>query len=539
VTDASAIRGDIGVLFGLPLLHQGSVESGYTVEKVAVELFRLADGHRSFEDILRLGELRLGLPRDAATRLFMAFEDFDLVYGLPQRLVEPKDRLEPRSLRRFRKQVDRIAFVIPPPAIRAVRTDRQVLLSNSAPPLGVLGMAAVLEADGFDVAVFDLSHAFGGWDAFLRELERFAPGFVGLSLLSTQVLWGREIIRTVRDHLPDVMIVAGGVHPTVCPEEMLTAGADAVVLGEGELALPRLLRAVQRGEVHAVTGIAHSELPAGTPAAPPDVATLPPAARHLVDIRSYYHAGSLMTSRGCSNACFWCTNIFKRLRERPIENVFGEMVGMESRWGIRGFEIQDDLFTSRPERVRRFCELVRPRGYEWGAHATIADAARDPSMFAEMKEAGLRALLFGVETADGFPAAREGKSLASDRTREVLLRLRELGLRVSASFILGLPQDTRESVARTREFAIELQREGIEVFANVLTAFPGTPLYLHPDRYGVQIEDARPNRLAYRCVNLRTRNLSSAAIREEYSETLLALASNEDPTGLLRLTGEK
>jgi hypothetical protein len=529
VTDASVLENERGVLFGLASNSYGHLSSAYVVPASLVKLVRLADGSRTLADLIAAGQHDLGLEAGQIEQWLRELEGLGVVYGVPSHLLEFRDPLAARSLHGFRGLARRIALVLPPSSVQGLGPTQVSRLSNSAPPLGALWIAAVLEEHGWEVRVFDLCEMFESWEQLFGELELFDPAVVGLSMLSSQVLWGKHLLAKLRDLAPASLLLAGGVHPTVYPDELLDAGADVVIRGEGEYSLLRFLEAVRDGEDVSVPGVAVHGIPCQL--APPveDLDGLPLPARHLVDILAYGHSGSLLSSRGCPNRCFWCTNIFRTLRQRSVENVVNEMRFLNTKWGINEFQVQDDLFTSDSARVREFCRRIERSGYQWGVHATVADADRDLLLFKTMYATGLRAALFGVESSNLSALKKISKSVSPQRTRELLLKLRDVGIDVTASFILGLPEDTLESIERTREYAVSLLREGIDVVVNVLNAFPGTQLDMYPERFHVRIENRLPNRLAYRCVNLSTDKLSSAQIRDEYAKTLYALARVDDP----------
>ena len=188
VTDASIVDGDQGVLFALPSVRDGNVESGYMVTRPIVELFRLADGLTSFQSILERAQSRFQLDRETASKILLHLERLNVIYGVPPHLLAEQEPQPTRLPSEFKGVPKRVAFVLPPTSIRGVLTGRKDHnLANSAPPLGILSIASVLESRGYEVLVLDLSQRFDGWQSFHEFIEDWNPGCV--DALESSVVW--------------------------------------------------------------------------------------------------------------------------------------------------------------------------------------------------------------------------------------------------------------------------------------------------------------------------------------------------------------
>ena len=100
-------------------------------------------------------------------------------------------------------------------------------------PLGVGYLATVLQKLGHEAAIFDQC-VEGGDDALLwHRLQSFAPDVVGFSVITPNYPVAKAQLAAVRRLCPNALLVAGGIHPTLFPDDLLADGADVVVLGEG------------------------------------------------------------------------------------------------------------------------------------------------------------------------------------------------------------------------------------------------------------------------------------------------------------------
>ncbi|MBM3295910.1 MAG: hypothetical protein FJY82_15555, partial [Candidatus Aminicenantes bacterium] len=283
------------------------------------------------------------------------------VHGLPDQRRGRRGRGRPqrRDPRRHRRRPGRDpGSQHRPPGDRPGDRDRgdgpltstaKILLINPRrgwrPPLGLLYVAGYLRRAGRRVKVVEfLDEAFfpeadaPRW----REIEAFDPDVIGLGVIS----WNRAValafIERLRRTWPDKKIVCGGKDPTFQPEVYLRrAGADFVVLHEGEETMLELVEALETGrDVRRIAGLAYREggEVKATPGRPPvSLEKIPYPALDLVDYDGYcdirlggipghfLRTGFLMANRGCPYRCRFCTDPVRAVyRERPVDDIVGE-----------------------------------------------------------------------------------------------------------------------------------------------------------------------------------------------------------------------
>jgi len=356
------------------------------------------------------------------------------------------------------------------------------------PPLGLLYVAASLRgARSLEVEVMD-AHAQGlGPDRIARRVAEDNPDLVGITVMTFTLLDAMETAAAVKTARPEAMMIAGGPHPHLFPEQTLALGPfDAVLRGEGEISFRELVSGWPGSRQKPPPGVWFKSGEKGEPAAAPLVEgldRLPFPARELLPAGLYHSAltglrpiTTLMSSRGCPHRCVFCDrpHLGKKFRARSADNVFREMEEV-AELGVKEAVFYDDTFTTSPERVRELAELILDRGLtlSWDIRARVSDLARED--YALCKRAGLCRVHFGVESGDPEILKSLHKGITIEQARSAFAWAREAGLETLAYFMVGLPGETESSLARTLELARELDPDFAHFSA--LIPFPGTPIY--------------------------------------------------------------
>ncbi|MCX8038861.1 MAG: B12-binding domain-containing radical SAM protein, partial [Candidatus Sumerlaeia bacterium] len=289
-------------------------------------------------------------------------------------------------------------------------------------------------------------------------------------------------------------VIMGGPHPGYVPEETLAGGdVDAVVLGEGEATLLELVSAVAAGRpVAGMAGTAvrgaSGEILVGPPRPfiePLDSLALP--ARDLVPMERYRAARigerpltPVITSRGCSHDCHFCSSSRfwgRKLRFRSVESVEAELEEIYNRYGFRAVAFVDDNFAARPDRVVAVSEAILRRGWDlwWWCFARADHIVRHPEMLEPMARSGCKTIYVGVESASDQSLQDYGKRSDRATVERAFDLLRQHGIQIFASYILGGLHEDHASTEATIELARRLD-SNIAQFS-ILTPYPGTRLF--------------------------------------------------------------
>ena len=375
---------------------------------------------------------------------------------------------------------------------------RTSMLSGLTPdlshPLGIMYIASVLRERDHCVRITDLRVEPKGLEALPGILDDFEPDVVGISSLTVESDRTKQVAGLVKERLPAVRTLVGGPHATAYPETVLkNEDVDVAIIGEGEKTILELMPSLEKKEApQNVRGIGlrlNGEIVINE--RQPyieDLDSLPFPAWDLVNLEAYSQTKSMstlnprsymtmFTSRSCPYGCIYCHQVFgKGFRARSPENVLEEMETIIRTYGIRDFELVDDIFNLDKKRVKRICDLIIQRNlnvrlaFPNGLRADLLDR----NLIRSLKEAGTVSASFAIETATPRLQKLVRKNLILEKARESINYASEIGIISTGFFMLGFPTETREEVLRTIRFALKLKLHTAQFF--LVTPFLGTEM---------------------------------------------------------------
>jgi radical SAM superfamily enzyme YgiQ (UPF0313 family) len=370
-------------------------------------------------------------------------------------------------------------------------------------PLGVLCLGGVLERDGFTAEVVDLDRLYLDWLAgeekdredrdfsvlAASRLARADVGLFGFSSICSSYPLTLCIATALKRLRPDALVILGGPQATATAEETLAAfpSVDVVVRGEGETTLPALVRSLAlREDLRSVNGIAfrRSGEIVRTPDSPllTDLDSLPPPAFHLVPYVRDYGFLPLEAGRGCPFSCTFCsTSRFFRhsFRTKSVDVVIGQILRLREEYGVTSFDLVQDNFTVRRERVVEFCEALLSAG----AGITWSCSARtdciDDDLLDLMREAGCRGLFMGIESGSDRIQSIIRKRLDVGEAGKRMRHANRRRIETAVSLIAGFREETIEDLGATVRFYVDaLLCDYVEPQLTLLSPLAGTPIHL-------------------------------------------------------------
>jgi anaerobic magnesium-protoporphyrin IX monomethyl ester cyclase len=365
-----------------------------------------------------------------------------------------------------------------------------------SPPLGVTYVAAACEQAGCEVRIFDYIVRRYTKEKLAAELDDFAPDVVGATSVTMNFKVAAAIIQDVKCHNPSIITMMGGPHVSYDWANTLKnyPVIDLIVVGEGEETLRELLPVIRdRAAWDTVKGIAFCKDGqthfTGVRDFIEDLDSLPVPARHLLPISRYRAMGfpvSIITSRGCPNQCIFCLGrrmVGHKVRYRSPRLIVDEIEDIIS-YGFTRINIADDLFTSNKVRVQAFCDEIKRRGIKitWSAFARVNTV--DAEILAIMREAGCDTVSFGIESGNAEMLKRVKKGITMEQAVKAVQACKESGVSAHASFMIGLPGESPETIADTCAFAEGL---GIDYGVHLLAPFPGTTVREEQEKYDIEI----------------------------------------------------
>jgi radical SAM superfamily enzyme YgiQ (UPF0313 family) len=275
-----------------------------------------------------------------------------------------------------------------------------------------------------------------------------------------------------------VPVVMGGIHATLCPEDVARY-AESVVIGQAEDLWVAILRDAERGTLQT-----YYHAPGW-----PDLSGLVPD-RRIFGGKGYLPLTMVERGRGCQFQCEFCSvqSAYNHgYASRPIDDIVTELLALQA--SLRGSGkgsaptkgsplvfFVDDNIAGYLAQAKEFLRALVPLKIRWVGQASL-NAAYDEEYLELLRSSGCIGLLIGFESLSRETLKQMNKPVNALRPdfEEALANLRRHGLRIYATFAFGYDDDTPESFASTVEFA-RAHRFFMAAF-NHLVPFPGTPLY--------------------------------------------------------------
>jgi len=366
---------------------------------------------------------------------------------------------------------------------------------HPSPPFGLMSLAAYLIEKGYEVKIEDYIIENCSAERFKYIIDDFRPDVIGATAVSMTVKKSLSILKEYRQISPGIITVMGGPHATFDSAGVLNSGdIDFVVRGEGEITFTVLLEAISECKnPSAVKGISYIKdgkvYNTSDRELIEDINILPYPARDLVTLSKYRAMDlpiNMITSRGCPHSCIFCLGrkmVGSRLRYYDTERVVDEFE-MLSKMGFSQINISDDLFTSNKKRCIAICNGIISRGIKqvWTAFARVDTISED--LLYKLKEAGCNILCFGIESGNQEILDRVKKKITLDKCRLAADMCKKAGITPLASYIIGLPGETKKTMRNTFEFA---QNLGMGYGVHILSPFPGTEVREKAEEYGIRI----------------------------------------------------
>ena len=323
------------------------------------------------------------------------------------------------------------------------------------------------------------------WDEIREILNSVEPDLVGITAMTTKfgsVLKTAEIVKQAN---PELLVVTGGPHPTLLPEQTLKSkNIDIVVRGEGERTLLNLIGAIsQRKELSHIKGISfrrNSRIHHNPPEDFIDnLDQIPfPARDLLMNLQNYTSEdmGVIMSSRGCPFNCSYCCHMWqKKVRNRSIDNILAEIKEVQTEYKTSQFEFKDDSFTINRKRIMDLCNSIISEGLKINWSCSTRVDLLDDELIAKMKKSGCNVIKLGIETGSQDILEQTKKGVTFQQIRETTRLLNKNRIFWSGYFMVGLPTETREDILKTYEFMKELNPyyAGLGVY----NPFPQTELF--------------------------------------------------------------
>jgi radical SAM superfamily enzyme YgiQ (UPF0313 family) len=371
------------------------------------------------------------------------------------------------------------AIIVPPSCFTVPRGWEFVL---KQPFEGVSYIATVLFNAGYPVTIVDAR--------FQKDPVKFAVDSVneaavaGIATYEDSFPFVHEVCAKIKAKYPAKLIVLGGALLTSTPQVLMkNTAADIGVLGEGEETTWALMDVISRGkmeELGTISGLCYKSAEGEvlfTPKRPQmaDLESLPgmnlslwPAVQKDSKVKEIFFSHS----RGCYKNCSFCFRTTPQLSQKSIDKFRNELRELKKKHDFEFIYFVDLTFAIHKQRTLEICEVLKEFKTSWSCMSRVQNI--DEEMLRAMKAAGCRMILYGFESLDQNILDNAHKGITPAEIRRMVKLTQDNGIQVAGLFIVGLPQETRESLKKVVDF---IDETGSACRVKYLSAIPGTEIY--------------------------------------------------------------
>lgn len=368
---------------------------------------------------------------------------------------------------------------------------------ESYPPISLLALASYVRKD-FTVKIVDAQAEKFTDEQVLSIVKEETPIACGMTFMTNQVPFVKQLLDLLKKEV-DTKFIAGGVHTSVLPHEVSQMGFDYCVVGEGELTLKEILKAIKTGKNKSIDGV-WAKTGFKQRKQIDKLSILPMPAWDLVNIQKYtvsqpdlrynYEGGvclSISTSRGCPFECAFCSahSVYGRgNRPRPVKDVVEEIKHLSQNYHINDFFIVDESIFGSKKRAEQFAEEILRHNLHirYASSARVTDPGINLGTLLKMKESGLVRVDFGVESG----SQRILDNIKKHTSIEVIKKSHNIahlsGVKTTSLMIVGHLEEDWGDVYDTFEMIADMETDYPEF--GPLTPFPATEVFEKSNKNG-------------------------------------------------------
>jgi anaerobic magnesium-protoporphyrin IX monomethyl ester cyclase len=346
-------------------------------------------------------------------------------------------------------------------------------IAGNWPPAWAAYIASALKAGGHaDVTFVDAMTNDLSDDAVRALIAAHRPDMVGCTAITPSIYKAERLLQIAREECPDAVTVLGGIHATFMYQQVLTEAPwiDAIVRGEGEEIVVALADVVAAGrwpeaagEVDGIAYRAGGQVIANKAA--PTVKNLDAIAPDWSILEwakyTYIPMGKRVAipnmARGCPFTCSFCSQwkFWRDYRIRDPKKVVDEIETLVRDHDVGFFILADEEPTINRKKFVAFCEELIARDLKilWGINTRVTDILRDADLLPLYRKAGLIHVSLGTEAAAQLKLDLFNKETTVAQNKKAIQLLRDAGIVVEAQFIVGLENETAETLEETYRMA--------------------------------------------------------------------------------------
>jgi len=348
-------------------------------------------------------------------------------------------------------------------------------IAGNWPPSWVAYIGGALKSAGYDNIRFIDAMTNDIPEDKLREIIREnKPDVVLATAITPMIYKAQDVLRFVREEIPQAKTVLGGVHPTFMYRQVLTEAPwiDYIVRGEGEEIIVNLMNAIaagtdtqQRKDIKGISFIDGDQIIA-TPANPPikNIDNLTPDWSLLEWDKYIYIPLNVRVAvpnfaRGCPFTCRFCSQwmFWRDYRVRDPKKFVDEIETLVKDYNVGFFILADEEPTIHRRKFVAMCEelIERDLGIHWGINTRVTDILRDEKLLPLYRKAGLVHVSLGTEAASQMNLNMFRKETTIEQNKRAVQLIKDNGMVAEAQFIMGMENETPETIEETFRMAMD------------------------------------------------------------------------------------
>lgn len=318
---------------------------------------------------------------------------------------------------------------------------------------------------------------YNNWKSKLRPYL-FKHHYISITATTGEMDDVEILTEYIKDINPDCVIILGGIHATICPDESLrTLGIDYCIRGEGEDALVEFLKGNKPINLCWGGHIGKIELLS-------DLNNRPFPNYDKFELGKYLDSTFLsrsvqvLTSRGCPYNCTFCSKgLGDTFRPRAPVDVVSEIEYLKTTYNVKKIRIVDDNFSFDLDRAKEICRLMISRNLniKWISAGGLRVDKVDDELLDLMVKSGCASTGLGIESVSNDILKEYKKAITIEKVVNAIKLCKKHGLKVGGYFVIGAPSDTKESIYAQLEFAKKMELD--YAYWSLLIPYPGCALY--------------------------------------------------------------
>ena len=381
---------------------------------------------------------------------------------------------------------------------------------HNYPPLNLVELATYLMKNGFkNTKILDLNfkikNKLTNKDFIADSTKRILsknPDVVAITCNAVQFPFVCELSKSLKKQSPDLTVLIGGAMPSLTPNDVIRlSNCDYAIRGEGEKTILELIKAIQNStDIKKVEGISYrikNKIVHNRDRALLDINELPiPNYALLSSVLKNNTLAWIVASRGCAYKCKFCSGngIWKYQRRKDTETVYKQIYILKTKYNINNFVFGDDCLTLNKQWLLDLCNKIKPLNMSFGCLARVDSI--DKERLIALKDAGCKHIYHGIESGSSEVREKLDKQVKNNTNKFIADTIKmelDMGFQITASFMSGIPVETKKDIEKTYKFAKLLKEMGCVIQLWILTPYQGLKIIKEFKKQLIRIDRVKNN----------------------------------------------